>query len=45
MIKFKKLPANILELLPGEYLEFLIQDDLTGLDEFTMMAQGHFKDV
>ena len=35
----------VLELLPGEYLELLIQDDLTGLDEFTMMAQGHFKDV
>jgi len=35
----------VLELLPGEYLELLVQDDLTGLDEFTMMAQGHFKDV
>lgn len=35
----------VLELVPGEYLEVLIQDDLTGLDEFTMMAQGHFKDV
>lgn len=35
----------VLELLPGEYLEFLIQDDLTGLDEFTLMAQGHFKDA
>lgn len=34
----------VLELLPTEYLEILIQDDLTGLDEFTMMAQGHFKD-
>jgi hypothetical protein len=34
----------VLELLPGEYLEILIQDDLTALDEFTMMAQGHFKD-
>jgi len=33
----------VLELLPGEYLEVLIQDDLTGLDEFRMMAQGHFK--
>ena len=33
----------VLELLPGEYLEVLIQDDLTGLDEFTMMAQGHFR--
>ena len=33
----------VLELLPGEYLELLVQDDLTGLDEFTMMAQGHFK--
>lgn len=33
----------VLELLPGEYLEIIIQDDLTGLDEFTMMAQGHFK--
>ena len=32
----------ILNLLPGEYLELLVQDDLTGLDEFTMMAQGHF---
>jgi hypothetical protein len=34
----------ILELLAGEYLEVLIQDDLTGLDDFKMMAQGHFKD-
>jgi hypothetical protein len=34
----------VLELLPGEYLEILIQDDLTALDEFTMMAQGHFRD-
>ncbi len=34
----------ILELLPGEFLEILIQDDLTGLDEFIMMAQGHFRD-
>lgn len=34
----------VLELLPGEFLEVLIQDDLTGLDEFTMMAQGHFRD-
>lgn len=32
----------VLELQPGEYLEILIQDDLTGLDEFKMMAQGHF---
>jgi hypothetical protein len=34
----------VLELMPGEYLEILIQDDLTGLDSFTMMAQGHFRD-
>jgi len=34
----------VLELLPGEYLEILIQDDLTGLDDFRMMAQGHFRD-
>ena len=33
----------VLELLPGEYLEVLIQDNLTGLDDFRMMAQGHFK--
>ena len=33
----------VIELLPGEYLELLVQDDLTGLDEFKMMAQGHFK--
>ena len=34
----------VIELLPGEYLEVLIQDDLTGLDDFRMMAQGHFRD-
>lgn len=33
----------VLELLPGESLEILVQDDLTGLEDFTMMAQGHFK--
>jgi hypothetical protein len=32
----------VIELDPGDYLEILIQDDLTGLDEFRMMAQGHF---
>jgi hypothetical protein len=32
----------VIELQPGDFLELLIQDDLTGLDEFTMMAQGHF---
>jgi hypothetical protein len=32
----------VLELQPGDYLEVLIQDDLTGLDQFNMMAQGHF---
>jgi len=33
----------VIELLPTEYLEILIQDDLTNLDEFKMMAQGHFR--
>ena len=33
----------VIELLPGEFLELLVQDDLTDLDEFTMLAQGHFK--
>lgn len=28
-------------LLPGDTLELLIQDDLTGLEVFNMMAQGH----
>jgi len=32
----------VIELQPGDYLEVLIQDDLTGLDSFKMMAQGHF---
>jgi hypothetical protein len=32
----------VLELQPGDFLEILIQDDLTGLDDFKMMAQGHF---
>jgi len=30
-----------LRLLPGESLEILIQDDLTGLEDFRLMAQGH----
>lgn len=30
-----------LRLEPGDTLEILIQDDLTGLDSFKMMAQGH----
>jgi hypothetical protein len=30
-----------IRLLPGEVLELLIQDDLTGLEVFNMMAQGH----
>jgi hypothetical protein len=34
----------VIDLQPGDFLEILIQDDLTGLDEFQMMAQGHFKD-
>lgn len=34
----------VLELQPGDFLEVLVQDDLTGLDEFYMMGQGHFKD-
>ena len=33
----------VLEIAPAEYLEILIQDDLTGLDDFKMLAQGHFK--
>ena len=30
-----------IRLLPGETLELLIQDDLTDLEVFNMMAQGH----
>lgn len=30
-----------LRLEPGDILEILVQDDLTGLQDFTMMAQGH----
>jgi hypothetical protein len=30
-----------LRLMAGEILEILIQDDLTGLTDFQMMAQGH----
>lgn len=33
----------VIELLPGDFLEILVQDDLTGLDDFKMMAQGHFR--
>ena len=40
----KKTPFLVIELAPGDYLELLIQDDLTGLDSFSMMAQGHFND-
>jgi len=31
----------VIRLAPGDILEVLIQDDLTDLVEFTMMAQGH----
>jgi len=31
-----------IELIAGDTLEILIQDDLTGQDSFRMMAQGHF---
>lgn len=31
-----------LRLQPGQTLQILIQDDLTGLTSFQMMAQGHF---
>lgn len=34
----------VLELEPGDFLELLVQDDLTGLDTFEMMAQGHFRE-
>jgi hypothetical protein len=30
-----------IRLSPGEYLEILIQDDLTDLEKFNIMAQGH----
>lgn len=30
-----------LRLAPGDTLELIIQDDLTGLEAFNMMAQGH----
>jgi hypothetical protein len=32
----------VVRLSAGETLEVLIQDNLTGLEEFHMMAQGHF---
>lgn len=31
-----------IRLEPGDVLEMIIQDDLTGLSSFRMMAQGHF---
>jgi len=31
----------VLRIEPGETLEILVQDDLTGLDTFQVMAQGH----
>jgi|14BtaG_2_1085337.scaffolds.fasta_scaffold00580_8 hypothetical protein len=34
----------VIALQPGDTLELLVQDDLTGLDQFKMMAQGHFKE-
>ena len=33
-----------IRLAAGDTLEVLIQDDLTGLEKFTMMAQGHLVD-
>lgn len=30
-----------IRLYPGDTLEIIIQDDLTGLEDFIMMAQGH----
>jgi hypothetical protein len=33
-----------LELLEGDTLEVLIQDDLSGLEDFIMLAQGHIVD-
>jgi hypothetical protein len=30
-----------IRLFPGEVLQILIQDDLTGLEKFNMIAQGH----
>ena len=30
-----------IRLLPGEFLELIVQDDLTDLSDFQMMAQGH----
>jgi len=32
-----------LRLAPGDTLEILIQDNLTGLTKFNMLAQGHFQ--
>jgi hypothetical protein len=31
-----------LRISPGDTLELLVQDDLTGLEVFNMMAQGHY---
>jgi hypothetical protein len=31
----------VIRLEPGETLEIIVQDDLTGLDSFEIMAQGH----
>lgn len=40
---FTKL-GPFVELAPGEDLQLIIQDDLTGLTELEMMVEGHLKD-
>lgn len=40
---FTKL-GPFIELAPGEDIELIIQDDLTGLTEFEVMLEGHLKD-
>jgi hypothetical protein len=34
----------VLRIEQNEELQFLVQDDLTGLDKFRVMAQGHYTD-
>jgi len=42
-LTFKKL-GSVIRLSQGESLEILIQDDLTDLDTFTAMIEGHYTD-
>jgi hypothetical protein len=37
--------GSIIRIKPGEDLEVIIQDDLTGITEFKIMAQGHLSET